>query len=157
MNPPCKENNFLGHHAQLLISSYYHLLGEQLIAVSDPQGTPYRTLYEAPFAVVSHGTEPDPIFNYANRCALLLFEMNWKEFTRLPSRKSAEAMKREERQQLLDRVSRQGFIDNYRGVRISASGSRFRIENAIVWNLVDDRGIYRGQAACFHQWFPIQD
>ena len=155
MSTPCEENNFLGHHAQLLISSYYHLLGAQLISVDGPRKNPFRALYEAPFAVVSHGTESDPVFNYANRSALRLFEMSWEDFTRLPSRKSAEPVNRAERQSLLDRVSRHGFIDNYRGVRISSSGKRFRIENAIVWNLVDDRGIHRGQAACFHRWFAM--
>ena len=53
-----------------------------------------RALYEAPFALVSHNTDSDPRFNYANRTALTLFEMNWNEFTTLPSRMSAEPMLR---------------------------------------------------------------
>ena len=32
------------------------------------------------------------------------------------------------------------FIDDYTGVRISASGRRFRIDKAVVWNLVDQEG-----------------
>jgi hypothetical protein len=31
--------------------------------------------FEAPIAVMSHGTAKEPIFNYANRTALNLFEM----------------------------------------------------------------------------------
>jgi hypothetical protein len=43
-------------------------------------------------------------------------------------------------------------VDNYSGIRISASGRRFRIENATVWNLADAGGRIHGQAATFHHW-----
>ena len=49
-------------------------------------------------------------------------------------------------------VTSSGFIKNYAGVRISKTGRRFRIENATVWNLVDDDGTPRGQAAMFAEW-----
>lgn len=78
--------------------------------------------------------------------------MSWSEFTRLPSRLSAEATNREERSRLMQRVTQEGFIDDYRGVRISARGRRFEIINATVWNVVDAKGEYRGQAAVFHHW-----
>ena len=76
-------------------------------------------------------------------------------FVCLPSRKSAEIPDRRERARLLDAVYTQGFIDDYTGVRISASGRRFRIDKAVVWNLVDQEGVYRGQAACFDAWVFI--
>ena len=41
----------------------------------------------------------------------------------------------------------QGFIRDYAGVRIAASGRRFRIDDAVVWNLVDADGVRHGQAA----------
>ena len=56
---------------------------------------------------------------------------------------------------MLERVSRDGFIDDYAGVRISASGKRFRIERAVVWNLVDPAGGHHGQAATFSHWQPL--
>ena len=111
-----------------------------------------RALYEAPYGVVSHDTSENPVFNYANRTAQRVFEMDWQTFTRLPSRKSAEPVNRAERERLLARVTREGFIDNYQGVRISATGRRFRIEDATVWNLVDEKGVYRGQAAVVYRW-----
>jgi len=49
-------------------------------------------------------------------------------------------------------VTRQGFIADYAGVRVSASGRRFRIERATVWNLLDDAGGLHGQAAAFADW-----
>ena len=41
--------------------------------------------------------------------ALELFEMNFEQFIKLPSRKSAEAPNREERRRLLEAVSKQGL------------------------------------------------
>lgn len=109
-------------------------------------------LWSAPLAVVAHGTESDPVFFFGNRTALGLFEMAFEDFTRLPSRFSAEPLAREERARLLDRVTRDGWINDYEGVRISATGKRFRISNAAVWNLTDIRGNALGQAAAFADW-----
>jgi hypothetical protein len=49
-------------------------------------------------------------------------------------------------------VTRQGFIDDYSGVRISKSGRRFRIARATVWNLIATDGCRCGQAAMFSRW-----
>jgi hypothetical protein len=111
-----------------------------------------RALAEAPFIVVSHGTQPDPILNYGNRAALKLWEMAWEEFTRTPSRLTAEAPERAERELLLAAVTKRGFIDDYSGIRISKSGRRFRVFQATVWNLVTEQGAPCGQAAMFDRW-----
>jgi hypothetical protein len=111
-----------------------------------------KNVFAAPFVLVAHGTEADPILNYGNAGALALWEMSWDEFTRTPSRLTAEAPKREERARLLDAVTKHGFIDDYSGIRISKTGRRFRIAQATVWNLLDERGAYAGQAAMFSRW-----
>lgn len=111
-----------------------------------------RALYEAPFVLVSHGTEPDPVLNYGNGTALGLWQLDWDAFTHLPSRYTAEAPNREERARLLEAVTRQGYIDDYSGVRISSTGRRFRIARATVWNLVAPDGSRAGQAAMFDRW-----
>ncbi|QUM76524.1 MEKHLA domain-containing protein [Moritella sp. 24] len=144
---PCSENGYLHEHADLLISSYQRLTGKKLI---DNHGSNVaKALFEADFVVVSHGIESDPIFNYGNKSALTAFELNWLDFIALPSRKSAKPMDRHERQDLLSRVTQFGFIDDYRGLRISSTGRTFWIENATVWNLIDNNGAFRGQAAMF--------
>ncbi len=79
-------------------------------------------LFEAPFALVAHDTQPDPVFRYGNRQALALFESTFEAFTALPSRLSAEPANQEERAALLERVTRQGFVDDYRGIRITRKG-----------------------------------
>lgn len=132
--------------------SYQRLTGRPLV-LSD--GDPVEALWSAPFAIVAHGTEPDPIFFFGNRTALALFEMDFATFTRLPSRFSAEPLLREERTRLLERVSTDGIIKDYAGIRISATGKRFHIANASVWNLADATGTPVGQAAAFAEWVNV--
>jgi hypothetical protein len=109
-------------------------------------------VFHAPFVLVSHGTEADPVLNYGNAAALALWEMSWAELTRTPSRLTAEAPNREERARLLAAVTSRGFIDDYSGVRISKTGRRFRIARAMVWNLLTEAGQPCGQAAMFAGW-----
>lgn len=130
----------------LILESFERLLKRPLVAPGDD---PVAALWDAPAAVVAHGTEADPIFFFGNRAALAAFECDVAAFTAMPSRLSAEAPLRGERQRLLDRVTLEGFIDDYAGTRIAASGRRFHIERAIVWNLVDADGKLYGQAATF--------
>lgn len=134
---------------RLLRSSYEHFLGSPLV----PPGTGASWLYhEAPFAVLAANTEPDPRFVYANKVAQQCFEYSWAQFTTLRARYSAEHADRAERQAFLDQVTRDGFATGYRGLRIARSGRRFWIEQATVWQLVDDAGRCRGQAALVRGW-----
>ena len=151
INEPSPENCYLSKHAELLISSYHHWTGKNLLPQQQADKDNYRALYEAPYGVVSHNTEDDPVFNYGNLVALSIFEMNWSEFTNFPSRKSAEPVDQAERERLMARVSKHGFIGDYRGVRISSTGKHFMIEDATVWNIIDDKGKYYGQAAVFYR------
>ena len=89
------------------------------------------------------------MFYFGNRAALICFETDLDSLLAMPSRLSAEAPLRDERQALLDRVAEHGFIDDYSGVRISAKGRRFRIEQAVVWTVSDEAGERIGQAAMF--------
>ena len=152
MDEPALQNSFQDAHAQLLCDSFRRWMGRDLIQAGNAHIAPAEALFGAPFALVSHGTEPDPIFNYANGTALKLFEMEWSVFIRLPSRLSVEALNQTDRVVLLAQVSEQGFCDNYSGVRISATGRRFEIQAAVVWNLLDQDDQYRGQAAMFSDW-----
>ena len=136
----------------LIAESYFRLLGRPLLT-SDADIA--SAMWNAPRVIVAHGTQDDPIFFYGNRLALDAFEMDFAAFAQLPSRYSAEPLVREERARLLERVARDGFIDDYAGVRISATGKRFRIAQAVVWNLVDAAGVCHGQAATFESWQPL--
>ena len=136
----------------LLTDSYARLVGALLVPQGKDPGWLYR---EAPFAVLAHGTDPDPKFIYANKCAQACFEYSWGEFLALPSRLSAEPIDRAERQRLLDQVARNGFLCGYRGIRVAKSGRRFLIEDGVVWELIDRDGVRRGQAATFRSWRTV--
>ncbi len=130
---------------KLICDSYQRLTGRPLLEVPFDE----QALWNAPRAIVAHGTEDDPVFFYGNRLALQRFGMSLAEFTRLPSRLSAEPLARDERARLLARVTEKGYVDDYCGMRIAKDGTRFMISNATVWNLVDEAGNYCGQAATF--------
>ena len=146
MNPVWQTDSVIAHTRVLARSFQKWTEHDLLPGLFDPAGLA-RGVFEAPFVLVSHGTEADPILNYGNAAALALLEMSWKELTRTTSRLTAEAPNREERARLLEAVTKHGFIDDYSGVRISKSGRRFRINCATVWNLLtaDDKPC--GQAA----------
>jgi hypothetical protein len=141
--------------AGVLLSSFSKLLGRELVSREGSAAEQAERLFQAPFVVVSHGTEADPILNYGNAAALALWEMTPEQFRQTPSRLTAEPVHRDERARLLERTRRDGYVDDYSGVRISATGKRFRIERAIVWTLTDAAGNHRGQAATFDSWTPL--
>jgi len=130
-----------------IAASFERLLGRPLVEATGDDVV--NALWQAPRVILAHGTQPDPIFCFGNRAALDCFETDLDSLLAMPSRLSAEAPLREERQALLDRVAQHGFIDDYAGVRISAKGRRFRIENAVVWTVTNEAGVRIGQAATF--------
>jgi MEKHLA domain len=138
--------------SQLLLDSFRRWLGRELIERKGNPEEQAKALYQAPFVVVSHGMEADPILNYGNKIALDLWELDWERFTKTPSRLTAEPMNQAERARMLAQAQEKGFIDDYKGVRISGTGKRFQVEQAIVWNVVGAEGEQIGQAATFSKW-----
>lgn len=141
-----------GDRIALIAASHLRLTGLELVA---PDGDVAEALWNLPAIVLAHGTESDPLFFYGNRAALDLFEVAAEDFVRMPSRLSAEPVRREERARLFARVSQHGFVEDYAGIRISATGRRFRIERATVWNLADEAEAIHGQAATFDRWIAV--
>ncbi|MEH3119196.1 MAG: MEKHLA domain-containing protein [Methylorubrum populi] len=131
----------------LLTGSFLHLVGRPL--VPEPGLGPGWLYAGAPFAVLAHDTSPDPLFVYANRAAQSAFGYTWDAFVGMPSRLSAEAPERAERQRLLDAVARDGFVSGYAGIRVARDGRRFPVTDGVVWQLVDEAGGVHGQAATF--------
>lgn len=60
----------------------------------ETSGVYAEELFAAPFVIVSHDTQADPVLNYGNRAALTLWEMSWEELTRTPSRLTVEPVAR---------------------------------------------------------------
>lgn len=139
----------------LLVSSYRRVVGKAPPFLEGGEATAAWLYERSPFAVLAHDGSAMPRFVYANKTAQSCFEYGWEEIVGLPSHLSAEPQERAERQRLLDQVAANGFAANYAGVRIAKSGRRFMIEDGVVWQLVDDAGRLRGQAASFGRWHDL--
>lgn len=146
---------FLARQTHILCASYLRWTGLPLLEEPLDSAQAIQQLLHAPFAVVSHDMQPEPVFNYANIQAQQLFGMSWAEITQLPSRYSAGEMDRNERDRLLQRVTENGYVNDYSGIRIAKNGARFRIHDATVWNLFDETQTHCGQAALIRHWTPI--
>ncbi len=154
--PPWIEYNWV-EHTQIMLDSYARLIGTELIDRGGDAQQQAERLFNAPFVVVSHGTQDDPLLNYATQVALDLWQVDVPTLLTMPSRTTAEPMHRDERAQLLERTTRDGYVDDYRGIRIASTGRRFLIERATVWNLLDADDQYVGQAATFSEWKFLDD
>ena len=66
--------------------------------------------------------------------------------------RGAEAMGIDLSPGMLEQARMRGFIDTYRGVRITGTGRRFMVDNALIWNVLDEDLQRIGQAATFSQW-----
>lgn len=141
----------------LLLHSYRRLVGGGLhpaVRASDTEAA--RWLYEdAPFGLLAHDASADPLFVYANRTALRCFAYDWDEFVRLPSRLSAEPAAQEDRDALLHQVAAHHHVTGYQGIRLTKSGHRFWIKDVTMWDLIDAKGTFHGQAALFRSWSTV--
>lgn len=129
-----------GKRLALLLESYRRLTGEALAADAD-------ALWNAPYAVLAHDRSVPPVFFYANARTLSLFKRNADDMIGLPSHLSAEPDAREERAAMFAKLEEADILTGYSGVRVASGGSRFRIVDAVIWNLRDKDGTLHGQAA----------
>lgn len=147
MQAPGPENRFQFAHAELLMQCFAQVTGRPLLDGADAEA-----LYHAPFPVLSHNTAADPVLTYGNLAAQELWEMGWEQLTAMPSRLTAEPAHRVQRDAMFAEMRAKGFIENYQGVRISASGRRFEIRKAVIWPLVGRDGAKLGEAATFRDY-----
>lgn len=139
-----------------LLNSYYALFGQELISRTHHPTRDAECLFTAPFAVISHGVESDPLLNFANKFALDLWEFDPVTLRTTPSRLTAEVKAQDEREKILTETRQKGFFKNYEGIRISASGKRFMILNVTIWNITGVCGEPLGQAATFMNWRALK-
>jgi hypothetical protein len=125
----------------LIAASYLAEVGEPLC---DP-----AELEDLPAVVLCHDTADDPVLVFANRAARDRWEA---PLVGMPSRLTAPADQRAERAEAL---SGSGVVRGYSGIRVSATGRLFRIEDATVWQVRDAEGRRVGQAATFARSIPV--
>ena len=150
MNQPWQDE-FVVHHTQRLLYSFQHWMSRPLLNVAGSPLEQAQQVFQASIAILSHGTEMDPILNYGNQRSLDIWKLSWEEFVQMPSHKTAESTSQEMRSQLFLIVQKQGYTP-FSGTRISSTGRRFHIEDGILWNVIDQQGTLHGQAAVFSQY-----
>ena len=91
MNEPIWQTEAVRAQIQLIARSLKHWTGRELPAENGSPAQLAETVFAAPFVLVSHGTEVDPVLNFGNQTALTLWEMSWEELTRTPSRPRSTA------------------------------------------------------------------
>ncbi len=129
-----------GGRLDLILRSFARITGQ-------PLASDAGALWSAPFAVLAHDTQGPPRFFYANARALALFKRDAGAMIGLPSHLSAQVEAREERAAMFARLEADDVVTDYTGIRIAADGTRFRISDAVIWNLRDEAGALHGQAA----------
>jgi hypothetical protein len=159
IKPPWQQEAII-LHTQRLLCSYQHWTGKLLFSLDTPPEELAEHLFTAPFIIISHGMEEDPIYNYGNAQALNLWEISWEDFLKMPSRKSVGEVEEghEEirlRQLLLDEAVAKGFVENYSGIRASTTGKRFQIDNVTLWTVLNEDKQRCGHAAMFSKWYYV--
>lgn len=140
------------NHTRTLLYSYRHWTGKSLLPDIHDDVLLSRALYFAPFIVVSHGRETDPIFNYANLAAQKLWKIDWNDFTAMPSRLSAEPIEEQRRNELLEEGKMRGITYLKEGIRVDKNGRKFFIRDVVLFNLLDADHTFLGQGAVYENW-----
>ena len=120
------------------------MLGEE--AVTTPQ-----QIHESDrFAVLSHGNQSDPIYNYVNAAGFRVFRWPEEVYYQLPSRKSApEGAARNERARVIDNTVAGDITYIEEAVRVRYPNATVTLRDAILWNVYDDDGYRVGQTVLF--------
>lgn len=147
---PSSENNYYQEHVLIMLENLQRWTGRDLI---EEYGFSLNKLgqqvFEADFYILSHDRTPDPILNYGNQRVLELWEVSWAELITMHSSTTAKSVDRADRAVMMDRVKMHNYLHGYHGVRISRTGTEFKILDGTIWNLFrEDRNFY-GQAAWF--------
>jgi hypothetical protein len=104
------------------------------------------------YAVLSHGTQDDPIFCYSNVAARDAFQYTEDEFYQLPSRYSAPGGgDRQSRQKIMEDANNSNLWIIPHGIRQRKDGSLFEFRDVILWNVYNPQGVRVGQSAVYDQ------
>ena len=104
---------------------------------------------ECVLPIASHDT--NGFFNYLNKAALSLFKVTKDQVIGRSTTMTAPKSEQKQRNELLNQVNSYGFIDNYKGIRVTSDGELFQIEDATIWNVVDKNSHKMGQAVIIYK------
>ena len=150
---PDAANGFQNDFVARVARSFAHVTGRDLYAEAGIDlAAPGISAWDGNFALLTHRGDAEAMLNYGNRFALNLWECDWDQFIRTPSRATAPADDVEERTGMMDKVARDGFVSGYDGRRISRNGRLFVIRDVTVWQLREPSGESFGVAAFFRDY-----
>jgi hypothetical protein len=111
--------------------------------------TPHQIHDNERYAVLSHGTQDDPIYCYFNKAALQQFQWTEEEVYSLPSRYSApDGADRTRRQADVQQALQDDVKELTSIVRQTKQGDLFEMVNVVLWNVYN--GTQRvGQTAIY--------
>ena len=128
--------------------SLYDLSGKSMYDRMDQIDCATQVHATTRYAVLSHGTQEDPIFCYFNSGALQLFQWPESEIYQIPSRYSApEGKLRDDRSSVISKTSQQQFNVIPSAIRQTRNGSLFEMVDVLLWNVYNEDGVRVGQTA----------
>jgi hypothetical protein len=136
---------------QLSSDSLKRFTGKSLLDVLDDVSTISDIHSNTRYAVLSHGNQTDPIYNYFNEAALQQFEWPESEIYSLHSRYSApDGTLRRDRDEAIQSIARREELRIIpTAVRQTKYGTQFQLVNVTLWNVYDNDGVRLGQTAWF--------
>ena len=147
---PDEKNRFHEAHMLLVLESLKKLSGRDLLAEWNLPGTKLgEEIFFGEFYLLTHDGTDEALLNYANKCALDAFEMNWEQFQGMPSSHTARAENQKEREKMMRRVREEGFVTGYEGLRVTRNNREFWIRNGIIWQISAPDDANYGVAAYF--------
>lgn len=101
------------------------------------------------FGILSHGTQPDPIYNYGNRASLILFDQTLENLCKTASRYSTVESLMEDREQLIQQINSVGHGTISNAIRTTTKGKLFVMETIWIWHVYHPDGRRIGLAALY--------
>ena len=143
----------------LLLDSYNDSFGEPLVTF--PTSMPSLiekgiVVFNLEFPVIAHDASEDPRIIYANKSALQLWGRDWNKMIGIASKLTTPIEERHHRKKILNDVTKNNPIKNYKGIRMNSKGEKFAIQNARIWNLENKKEGTCGQAATFDCWHHVE-
>ena len=130
-SPMWYSDSMVDHASNLIKSFFYVTGGKELVPMrileNDPTEAAKLLFFLPDRVVVSHGNQKDldgPVLNYGNSAALKRWGASWEELTNMPSKYTAETVEQSARAEFMRKVTDDGVVENYSGVRIALDKSR---------------------------------
>jgi MEKHLA domain len=123
---------------QLSSDSLKKFTGKSLFDYMDGVTQPSQVHDNKRYAVLSHGTQEDPIYCYFNKAALEQFQWTEETIYSLPSRYSApDGAHRSARQADIEQAIQQDVTELASVIRQTRHGELFEMIKVLLWNVYD--------------------